>query len=272
MIVLNTKTFDELQEESLKELTAIGFSDSPGTIARLFLSIINKNIATLYKVLTVNHLRAFLSTSYGNALDAIGILLQCKRNANETDDDYRYRISQQCLVLATSNETAVRLAALTTDGVYDVKLKPYAMGTGTFTVIIVLENNVNETEVLNTVTEKINDTVGYGIRFKVVTPTLTYVKFKYKLYLKDSVSDANAQSIRYDVQIALADYINKLDVGEDIMIDKLVQTIMNVSNDIISTQCLEFWIDNNKALYVNQSCRWFEKFSLSTEVDNIVIL
>ena len=63
MIVLNTKNFDELQEESLKELTAIGFSDSPGTIARLFLSIINKNVSTLYKVLTVNHLRAFLSTS-----------------------------------------------------------------------------------------------------------------------------------------------------------------------------------------------------------------
>ena len=178
MIVLNTKNFDELQEESLKELTAIGFSDSPGTIARLFLSIINKNISTLYKVLTVNHLRAFLSTSDGAALDAIGLLLQCKRKDSESDDDYRYRISQQCLTLATSNETAIRLAALTTDGVYDVKLKPFAMGTGTFTVIIILESNVDSDVVLKNVTNNINETVGYGIRFKVVTPTLSYVKFK----------------------------------------------------------------------------------------------
>ena len=272
MIVLNTKTFDELQEESLKELKAIGFSDSPGTIARLFLSIINKNIATLYKVLTVNHLRAFLSTSDGSALDAIGLLLQCKRKQNESDDDFRYRISQQCLVLATSNETAVRLAALTTNGVYDVKLKPYAMGAGTFTVIIILENGANADTVLKTVEENVNDTVGYGIRFKIVTPTLTYVKFKYKLYLKDNVSDANAQTIRYDVQTALADYINTLDVGEDIIIDKLTQVIMNVSEDIISSQCLEYWINNQKALYVNQSCRWFERFALSTEIDNVVIL
>lgn len=272
MIVLNTKTFDELQEESLKELTAIGFSDSPGTIARLFLSIVNKNIATLYKVLTVNHLRAFLSTSDGAALDAIGLLLQCKRNNNESDDDYRYRVSKQCLTLATSNETAVRLAALTTDGVSDVKLKPYAMGTGTFTVIVILESNTDSTTVLKNVENNINSTVGYGIRFKVVTPTLTYVKFKYKLYLKDNVSDADAQTIRYDVQTALADYINTLDVGEDIMIDKLTQVIMNVSEDIISIQCLEYWINNEKALYVNQSCRWFERFALSTEVDNIVIL
>ena len=272
MIVLNTKTFDELQEESLKELTAIGFNNSPGTIARLFLSIINKNISTLYKVLTVNHLRAFLSTSDGAALDAIGLLFQCKRKNNETDNDYRYRISQQCLILATSNETAVRLAALTTDGVYDVKLKKYAMGTGTFTVIVILENNVDKTVVLQNITNNINDTVGYGIRFKVVTPTLTYVKFKYKLYLKDNVSDADAQTIRYDVQTALADYINKLDVGEDIIIDKLTQVIMNVSDNIISIQCLEYWINNQKALYVNQSCRWFERFALSAEINNIVIL
>ena len=272
MIVLNTKNFDELQEESLKELTTIGFSDSPGTIARLFLSIINKNISTLYKVLTVNHLRAFLSTSDGAALDAIGLLLQCKRKNSESDDDYRYRISQQCLTLATSNETAIRLAALTTDGVYDVKLKPFAMGTGTFTVIIILESNVDSDVVLKNVTNNINETVGYGIRFKVVTPTLTYVKFKYKLYLKDNVSDADAQTIRYDVQTALSDYINTLGVGEDIIIDKLTQIIMNVSDNIISNQCVDFYINNQKALYVNQSCRWFERFALSTEVDNIVIL
>lgn len=272
MIVLNTKNFDELQEESLKELTAIGFSDSPGTIARLFLSIINKNISTLYKVLTVNHLRAFLSTSDGAALDAIGLLLQCKRKDSESDDDYRYRISQQCLTLATSNETAIRLAALTTDGVYDVKLKPYAMGTGTFTVIIILESNVNLDIVLKNVTNNINETVGYGIRFKVVTPTLTYVKFKYKLYLKDNVSDADAQTIRYDVQTALSEYINTLGVGEDVIIDKLTQIIMNVSDNIISNQCIDFYINNQKALYVNQSCRWFERFALSSEIDNIVIL
>ena len=272
MIVLNTKTFDELQEESLKELTAIGFSNSPGTIARLFLSIINKNISTLYKVLTVNHLRAFLSTSDGAALDAIGLLLQCKRKNGESDNDFRYRISQQCLTLASSNETAVRLAALTTDGVYDVKLKKYAMGTGTFTVIVILEDGVDKDTVLLNVINNVNDTVGYGIRFKVVTPTLTYVKFKYKLYLKDSVSDADAQTIRYDVQTTLAEYINLLDVGEDINIDKLTQVIMNVSDNIISIQNLDYKINNQKALYVNQSCRWFERFALSTEIDNIVIL
>jgi hypothetical protein len=271
MIVLNTKTFDELQGESLKELTSIGFSDSPGTIARLFLSVVNKNIDTLYKVLTTNHLRAFLSTSDGAALNAIGALLNCSRNSGETDDDYKYRISQQCLILASSNETAVRLAVLSTDGVADIKMKPYAMGAGTFSVIVVLEDGVDETTVLNNVTAAINKTYAYGIKFKVTTPTLTYIKLKIKVYLKDTVSDADAQTIRYDVQSALADYIAGLAVGEDIVVDQITQTVLNVSDSIISHQCLEFKINNEKALYVNQSCRWFERFALSTDVDNIVI-
>lgn len=272
MIVLNTKTFEELQTESLKELTAIGFSNSPGTIARLFLSLVNKNIASFYNVLSINHLRAFLSTSDGIGLDSIGQLLQCIRNSGESDNDYRYRISQQCLILASSNETAIRLAALSTDGVYDVILRPYAMGTGTFSVITLIDETYDVDIVTAKVTANILETVGYGINFNVITPNLNYIKLKYKIYLKDNVSDANAQTIRYEVQTALADYINTLKVGEDINIDKLTQTIMNVSNDIISHQCIDFRINNQKALYVNQSSRWFERYALSTEVDNIIIL
>lgn len=271
MIVLNTKNFEELQEQSLKELTAIGFSNTPGTIARLFLSIINNNIETLYKVLTTNHLRAFLSTSDGAALNAIGILLNCSRKHGESDDDYKYRISQQCLVLASSNETAIRLEALSVDGVADVKMKPYAMGAGTFSIIIILEDGADQSTVLNNVTDVVNKTHAYGVKFKITTPTLTYVKLKIKVYLKDTVSDANAQTIRYDIQSALSEYISELAVGEDIIIDQITKVILNVSDDIISHQNLDFRINNEKALYVNQSCRWFERFALSNDIDNIVV-
>lgn len=271
MIVLNTKTFEELQNESLAELTAVGFNSSAGTISRLFMSIINKNVDSLYRVLTTNHLRAFLSTTDGNGIDAIGALLNCSRLSRESDEDYKYRVSQQCLVLASSNEVAVRLAVLCTEGVADTILKKYAMGAGTFSVIIVLEDGYNKEDVIANVKDSIDKTDAYGIKYNVITPTLTYIKFKMKLYIKDNVSDADAQTIRYDVQIALSDYISNLDIGEGIVIDQLTQAIMNVSDNIISHQCLEFKINGERALYVNQSCRWFERFALSTDVDNIVI-
>jgi hypothetical protein len=271
MIVLNTKTFDELQDEGLAELTALGFSSNPGAICRLFLSVINNRVAAAYRALTVNHIRAFLSTSDGNALDMIGSLLACKRNG-DNDEDYKYRISKQCLVLASSNETAIRLAVLSIDGVVNVELKPHGMGAGTFVVLVNVDDSVNNSEaILEQVRKQVAITVGYGIKFKVTTPTLTRIKLGFKLYIKDTVSDFDAQTIRYDVQQAIANYINNLNIGEDIMIDQITQEIMNVSDDIISHQNTSFYINNQKALYVNQSCRWFEKFALSTDIDNIII-
>ena len=198
MIVLNTKTFDELQNEGLSELTALGFSSNPGAICRLFLSVINNRVSAAYRALTVNHIRAFLSTSDSDALDMIGSLLNCKRNG-DTDDDYKYRISKQCLILASSNETAIRLAALSVDGVADVKLKPHGMGAGTFVVLIVVDNSIdNPSSVLEKVSKQIATTVGYGIKFRVDTPTLTRVKLGFKLYIKDSITDFDTQTIRYD--------------------------------------------------------------------------
>ena len=186
MIVLNTKTFEEVKDEATVDLTSVGFSTSPGSIAKLFLNIVNKNIANLYNTLTVNHLRAFVTTSDGEALDAIGVLLCCTRLKDETDDNYRYRITQQCLVLATSNETAIRLTALTVDGVEDVILKPYSMGAGSFTVIVLSNEDVTNKGILDTVYQKLLKVHGYGRRYNVVSPTLTYVSIRQRLYLNEN--------------------------------------------------------------------------------------
>lgn len=272
MIVLNTKTFDELKTEATSDLQTVGFNTSPGSIAKLFMNIVNQNIANLYNTLTVNHLRAFVTTSDGDALDAIGVLVHCDRLKDEEDDNYRYRITQQCLTLATSNETAIRLTALTVDGVSNVVLKPYSMGAGSFTVIVLTNEDVTNTDILEQVRTKLLKVHGYGIRYNVVSPTLTYVKIKQRIFINDTLSDAEKQEVRYDVQLALADYLSKLTIGENIIIDKITQIIMNVSSDIIQEANIEFYIDGEKALYVNQSCRWFERFILSTETDNVVIV
>lgn len=272
MIVLNTKTFDELSAEATSDLAAVGFNTSPGAIAKLFMNIVNQNIANLYNTLTVNHIRAFVTTADGGALDAIGKLVQCTRLIDETDDNFRYRITNQCLTLATSNETAIRLTALTVDGVTDVILKPYSMGAGSFTVIVLSDEDVTSSGILNIVKEKLLSVHGYGIRYNVVSPTLTYVSIKQRLYLNDNLSDIEKQEIRYDVQLALTEYLSNLKIGEDIIIDKITQVIMNVSDKILQESNIAFYINGEKALYVNQSCRWFERFIVSKDVDNVVII
>jgi len=277
MIVLNTKTFEELRKESTKDLEAIGFDTSPGSVAKLFMNIVNKNIADLYQTLTVNHLRAFVTTADGDALDAIGALLQCFRQTDETDNNYRYRITRQCLTLATSNATSIRLTVLTTYGVSDVVLKPYAMGAGSFSVILILDTSVlssdfTEQDVINRVYTRLSNIHGYGIRYNVTTPTLTYISIKHQIFFDDKLSTLEKQEIRYTVQAELIKYLSSLTIGEDFNVDKITQLIMNVSNHIIQEANIELKINGEKALYVNQSCRWFEIFAPSNEADNVVII
>lgn len=273
MIVLNTKTFDELVSETIFELESVGFDTTPGSIAKLFMNIINKYIANAYNALSVNHLRAFVTTSDGDALDAIGSLLQCKRLKDETDDNYRYRITNQCLTLATSNETSIRLTALTTDGVDDIVIKPYAMGAGSFRVIVITDPTLpNQDEIIKNVNIALSNVSGYGIRYDVSSPTLTYVSIKQKIFFVDNISDIEKQEIRYEVQTKLSEYLSTLNIGQDIIVDEITKIIMNVSNNIIQEANVEFYINGEKALYVNQSCRWYERFVLSNDVDNVVII
>lgn len=272
MIVLNTKTVEELQLESTSDLEAVGFSASEGSIARLFMNLVNKYIGAAYNTLSVNHLRAFVTTADGAALDAIGKLLQCVRLQKETDDNYRYRITNQCLTLATSNETAVRLTALTVSGVASVILKPYSMGAGSFSVIVVPESDTNVSSVIETVRAKLLDVHGYGIRYNVTTPVLTYVTIKHRVFLDSKLSDIERQAIKYDVQLALTKYLSQLNIGQSIITDQITQVIMNVSEHIIQEANVEFYINGQKALYVNQSCRWFERFMVSRETDSVIII
>lgn len=272
MIVLNTKTFEELSKEATRDLEAVGFNASPGAVAKLFMNIVNKHIADLYDTLTVNHLRAFVTTADGDALDAIGLLLQCFRVDGESDDNYRYRITQQCLVLAKANETSIRLTALLVDGVKNVILKPFAMGAGSFSVIVLSDEDVTSTNILENVRKAIQKVHGYGIRFNVVSPTLNYVSIKHRIFFKDGVSTNDRQEIRYNVQAALLQYFSNLDVGEMINVDRITQLVMNVSSDIIQEANEELWINGEKALYVNQASRWFERFIISKEYDNVVVL
>ncbi len=272
MIVLGTKDYDELSSEGIKELKAIGFNTSPGAIAKLFLNIVNKNIANLYSTLTVNHLRAFVTTADNDALDAIGSLLQCTRIDGESDDNYRYRITQQCLVLATSNYTAVKLTALTTDGVEDVVLQPYSMGAGSFTVIVISNRDVTPSTIIENVKQRLLDVHGYGIRYNVTGPRLNYIKLTQQLSFDDSISDILKQEIRYKAQQVIMDYLSNLKIGEMFNVDKMTQITMDISPYIIQEQNVSMYINDEKALYTNQQSRWFERYTLSRDVDNVVIL
>ena len=269
MILINEKDFETICRETDIKLNEYGFSTTPGSVAKLFADIINKNIADFYKTLSVNHMQSFVTTATGTYLDAIGTMLNCSRKVDESDDDYRKRICHQTLSLAKANGTSIRLAVLSIDGVEDVVIKKYSHGPGSLTIVPVTSDiSVNR---ISEVEEAISDVVSCGEKIIIKSPTYKYVKFNINLSVSSTVDDVDKQNIKTEVRQAIMKYINSLRIGEPIMINELTQRIMQVDDAIINYSCDVFSINNQRCLYINQGCRWDEKFIISPDTNAIVI-
>lgn len=270
MILINNKDFNSLQEQTITKMQENGFSVTPGAIAKLFADILNKNISDFYEVLTLNHIQSFVTTSTGKFLDAIGILLNCTRLTGEVDSDFRKRITHQCLTLANANETAIRLAALSVNGVEDVAMRRYSHGPGSFTVVPIIANN--DTTVLTSVKEAILKVSSYGEKITIKMPDYKLTKISISLIYSTNTSDVEKQNIAVSVREEIIKYINSLKTGESLIINELTQRIMQVDDNIINYSCGSFKINNENTLFINQGSRWDERFAISPDENAITVI
>lgn len=270
MMLINDKDFKSLQEQTKKAMEEVGFSTTPGAIAKLFADILNENISDFYEALTLNHVQSFITSATGEFLEAIGILLNCTKITGETDSDYKKRITHQCLSLANANETAIRLAVLSVDGVEDVAMKRYSHGPGSFTVIPIITNN--DVNVLSLVKEKVLKVNSYGEKITIKSPDYKLVKMSVNLIYSTNTSDVEKQNIAVSVREGIIKYINSLKTGESLIINELTQRIMQTDDNIINYSCSGFKINNENVLFINQGSRWDERFAISPDENAITIM
>lgn len=270
-MLTNLKTFEELTETSLQALEKAGIDNSPGGIARLFLNIINQNLSEFYETLSLMHSNAYVSTATGEALDLIGVMLGCERRLEESDNDYRYRITRQVLSSASSNETSIRLAALSVEGVQDVVLKRYVLGVGSFSLLVLTADPKTQQSTLEKVKTVVDEKVGYGINYVVTGPRLKPLQVNLKLILKDSANDAKSQEIKSEAVTIIRKLIESKGIAESFTIDELTQQLLNISPYIVSYTIEKLTVDNQNVSHVSQHCNWNERFIVSSEPNAITI-
>ena len=279
MELLNKKTFEDICEQTYAEMQKEGFSTTPGAICRLFADIINQNIADFYDTLKLNHMQAFVTTASKDFLDAIGVLLNCTRELNESDEDLKKRITNQCLSLSMANETAIRLAVLSIKGVDDVVMKKYSNGPGSFTVMPIISYLYNGDDVLQLVSNKVMSISSYGEKIIIKLPELKYVKLSINPIYSSRLTDSEKQGLSIKIRDNIITYINSIPVGQPFIINQLTECIMqsdnndetNYNSDIISYSCNDFKIDEEECLFINQGSRWDEKYQVSTDTDAIKV-
>jgi len=150
----------------------------------------------------------------------------------ESDEDFRYRVSKQVTASEMGNETAIRLAALSVPGVADISMVPYVRGLGTFAVYIKsLEARVSD-ELVDAVQQTIDTVQSFGNRGYALKPKEIGIEMLLSLTYRESITARDRASINRDVVGTMYDYINNLDIGEDFIINEVVQRVMQVDDRI----------------------------------------
>ena len=270
-LVFNT-SFDSLQNKAKKLLNEVGFSTESGSVAKLFMSIVNSEISDFYTLLDEKILLSFLSTSSGNYLDKIGYLLNCIRNTGENDEDYKDRISKHILIVESSNEYCILSTAKNIEGVNNVYLKNYIYGPGSFAVIVSSSDEYNISEnVLQNVYNALNEVVAYGTKYIVSAPINKYISMTINLSFKNNIGDILINEIKTKVKTEVSKYINSLSLSNNFIPSKFISTVMSVSEYITNMSCSEFMIDNELVDFVEQKAICNERFLISPEQNSIKI-
>jgi uncharacterized phage protein gp47/JayE len=252
----------------------MGLDRDAGGVARLLLNIMNKRLSTYYDTLKLNQMMAFVSKAKDGFLDEIGKILDCTRLDSEIGDDdaFRFRITKQIQIVAAANKMAIRLAALSVDGVMDVMLKPFTHGTGSFSVYVITQDPVTPDDILTLVQQKIDECEAYGVRGEVYRPILLPVEMKIRLLFKKTVPDLDRKLTVAQVQDALKTYVNSRNVGQPVFIKEMNELIKSFYSGIVDVIIFNYAINNRPVLPVDQDCAWNERFIESDKPGAIQVI
>ncbi len=150
----------------------------------------------------------------------------------ESDADFRYRISKQVTASEMGNQTAIRLAALSVPGVADISEVPYVRGLGTFAIYIKsLDARVSD-ELVDAVQDIVNEVQSFGNKGFALKPKEIGIEMVLSLTYRETIPNRDRASITRDVVGTMYDYINNLNIGEDFIVNEVVQRVMQVDDRI----------------------------------------
>ena len=150
----------------------------------------------------------------------------------EDDINYKYRISQSALSAEAANQTAVLLAALSTPGVANVLLQNRSYGIGTFTVLIKSITPSVSDSLIDNVQAAISTVSALGALPLADRPNETGMAFTVTVYYQNGVSDGDKDNIEIQIASTMSDYVNSLDIGEEFILNELVDKVLDVSPNI----------------------------------------
>jgi uncharacterized phage protein gp47/JayE len=152
----------------------------------------------------------------------------------ESDINYRYRIINQTLASEQANSTSIRLAVLSVPGVADVQLDEYNRGIGTGAAYIKAVVPTVGAVLISTAQDAIDRVRAFGNFIEARQPPLVGIELQVTLNLIKELPTLEATNLKARVRSAIYQYINGLDINQDLDLELLEREILGVDSNIKS--------------------------------------
>lgn len=262
------KTAAELEQLSIDSLKGTRLNNiSDGSRVLSIIRAVNLMIQQFYDDLDRNIDSRYFSKAEGVYLDLIGELVDCTRKAGENNDNYRYRIGKQIHVVAGGNKTSLEVETKGIEGVSKVIFKKFTRGIGSYSGYVISDSMDRLQESVSDVQVVLDKKSSFGIRGVAESPRILPVRMSMNLVFKAGTSTSAKASILSDVRRQVKTYIDKLEMGEQLIASALFQIIRNVRYEISDVIINGIYINSRPILVSNYKPHWDEKLYVSKVSD-----
>lgn len=152
----------------------------------------------------------------------------------ESDENYRFRIQQQTIAGEAGNYNAIRLNLLSIAGVSDVVREQYPRGIGTADWLIKAVTPEVPQSLIDLAQTAIDEKQSSGMENTARAPITIGTQIVFALTYRSRLEDQVKELIKTTVRRNIITYINELAIGESLVIDQLVKTVLNSDERILS--------------------------------------
>jgi len=124
------------------------------------------------------------------------------------------------------------LAALSTPGVANVILQSRSKGIGTFTIFVKSVTPSVSDQLIDNIDANIIAVVAEGSKAFVERPEETGMSMTISLRYINGIADNERDQIEDQVDLAITEYVNNLDLGDEFIVNELTERILSVSPSI----------------------------------------
>lgn len=239
----------------------------PYTARSVFVSVIANKVGANYSV-GKNRLTTHSGPSAVNVTNLKAIQ---NGSGTESDNQFRFRLTNSLLNGATGNKTAIKIAAIGSPDISNIILKEFSRGAGTFDAILVPVGNSVSFQTSELVKRAIETVSAFGVSPRVRQPD--YVKFKISVQLITEQGSLQGQiaSNKLRAKNAILNHFESVRLGGELIINRLRSDIINaVTSDIKDIRIIELCFDGKPHIIRNFKLSALELFTPDNTSDEAI--